>query len=529
MSDLDAHLSNIEQLVKEHLFTAPASNAAPPPEAWSGNTRFGDYVGQASPWLGAQASKAERLGGLLADSTYDIVRQPVTAGEALSEAASKPNIPNVANAAYQTSLGLFRPQAALISLLGGYGGAALHDAGLAPFPDEAQAKDAKIASLAPQLPGLSQVESDKLARLEKRYEEDRGSVGRDERAEMQRLRDLSSQATSAANAQALASKERMDAANAQEYGRAVNKAEVARDTELARNKRFSDTDFGKLYDKTGGGAAFAGALGFGALGRAAHGGGSFLKEFGLPALEGTGAAYTANSLPNIYDYNYTSADNPEKAAYRAYARELPPGHPRKEEFAKYAESLPDENPVVTAARHKFVDDMWPRIGMSALEGITGGISGANGPKLLSRMFGGSAAREGAAAANSNEIGQAGTAGSTVSVAPSLGRAAYPSEGSPGRQNIRDAYRTAVTESGQLPQPSAMSKALQGSIFDNAPLPSITSRVAETNKAVEAFRQINGRMPMTRAEFENFVFRHSKTLGLSSAAILGAQQYNENGQ
>ena len=42
--------------------------------------------------------------------------------------------------------------------------------------------------------------------------------------------------------------------------------------------------------------------------------------------------------------------------YEAYARELPPSHPRRQEFADYARSLPEANPVRAAASEEFYDE-----------------------------------------------------------------------------------------------------------------------------------------------------------------------------
>jgi hypothetical protein len=167
-----------------------------------------------------------------------------------------------------------------------------------------------------------------------------------------------------------------------EYGSQVKRAEMARDFELGRKKRFSETPMGKVYDATGGALPVMAAMGMGAAGRLAHGGGP-IGRYAIPALEGAGAGLAATSIPLLYDYS-TDSDNPEKAAYSAYARELPPSHPRKAEFAEYARSQPDQNPVQKQAQEQFFNPA--RMGMSVVEGGLGGLGGSTLAGMPARAF-----------------------------------------------------------------------------------------------------------------------------------------------
>jgi hypothetical protein len=173
------------------------------------------------------------------------------------------------------------------------------------------------------------------------------------------------------------------AAELAEYGSQVKRAEMARDFELGRKRRFSDTPMGKVYDATGGALPIMAAMGMGAAGRLAHGGGA-MGRYVMPAAEGAGAGLATTSIPLLYDYS-TDSDNPEKAAYQAYARELPPSHPRKAEFADYAANQPEQNPVQKQAQEQFFSPS--RVGMSLVEGALGGLGGSTLAGVGTRAFG----------------------------------------------------------------------------------------------------------------------------------------------
>lgn len=331
----------------------------------------------------------------------DIAMQPIRAGEAVGEALSDPTLANVSNAGVQTALTLGKPYAAAGSAGLGLLEGLRRDLGATLDSPAYAAKKAKKSSFVPDpydpTSGINESMHNELQRL--RQKEEEGVLSRAEREKQNSIMSIIAAAQSAkAEAQAKAGleadKKRIEeeaaqkASKRQEYDRQVQTAESMRDKERARIKRFADTEFGKVYDKTGGALPFLAAAGGGALHRAASGGASgFLNKVALPAIEGTGLALTANSIPLAYDAFLTPPDNPEKEAMTAYARELPPEHPRKEEMGAFAEKLPSRNPVREAASEEFYNEFGPRLGISAMEGIPAALTGANIDRIRGRIMG----------------------------------------------------------------------------------------------------------------------------------------------
>jgi hypothetical protein len=171
-----------------------------------------------------------------------------------------------------------------------------------------------------------------------------------------------------------------------EYEAAVKRAEMARDNELGRERRFSDTWVGKGMDAMGGLAPAVAGMAVGAASRMATGGGSVAKNYLLPGALGATGGITAANVPLAYNSLYTDPDNPEKAAYQAYSRELPPTHPRKKEFGDYAAGLPDKNPVREHAAAEFYDPpkLAERAVLGGVEGVAGGLVGADAVRMLGR-------------------------------------------------------------------------------------------------------------------------------------------------
>jgi hypothetical protein len=171
-----------------------------------------------------------------------------------------------------------------------------------------------------------------------------------------------------------------------EYQQQVKRAELARDNELGRERRFSDTLGGKVMDAMGGWAPAVTGVALGAASRLATGGGGIVKNYVLPGALGATGGITAANVPLAYDSLYTDPDNPEKAAYGAYARELPPTHPRKKEFGDYAAGLPAKNPVREQASEELYDTtkLKERAIMGGIEGVGGGLFGADAVRVLGR-------------------------------------------------------------------------------------------------------------------------------------------------
>jgi hypothetical protein len=190
-----------------------------------------------------------------------------------------------------------------------------------------------------------------------------------------------------ANDAEIAAQRQKQEAEQHEYVAAVRRAEMARDNELGRERRFSDTTVGKTMDAMGGLAPAAAGLLVGAATRGASGPGGIVKNYIAPAAAGALGGITAANVPLAYDTLYTDPDNPEKAAYGAYARELPPGHPRKQEFGNYAASLPGKNPVREHAAEEFYDPskIAERATLGGIEGIGGGLVGADAVRIGGRF------------------------------------------------------------------------------------------------------------------------------------------------
>jgi hypothetical protein len=94
------------------------------------------------------------------------------------------------------------------------------------------------------------------------------------------------------------------------------------------------------------------------------------------------------NAPMLYEgYGGVDSDNPEKAAFSAYSRELPPGHPRKEEYKQLAIDAPAINPIQKNAQDSFISGMPGRLVSSVVEGGLAGASGANIGRVLGRIAG----------------------------------------------------------------------------------------------------------------------------------------------
>lgn len=370
-------------------------------------------------------------GPLPAQIATDIAKQPVRAGEALGKALADPSLPNITNAGAQTALALFRPVGAAGILAGGYGVSALEDLGL--FGSEANAQNSE-AEVRRRLQAMSSEElkayqnmigaepdgrlgPNTMARA-LAYEariQGANDAEANRKLELDKLRvEMEGQAkTEAAKIKAAKDAEEANAAKKQErleYDRAVRNAERVRDAALAEDKRFDRTAVGKMYDETGGLAAFLAATGAGAVTpRLASRVGKF-----MPEVAGFGGALAALNAPTLYNMTATPNINPERTAYERYARELPPTHPRKQEMAEYAAGLPQENPVQVTAAQQFKDLLPYRIGGALLEGPLGGMLGADLVRAPMRAIKGIADDVGTLRGS----GAAGRGGDTASRAPS---------------------------------------------------------------------------------------------------------------
>jgi hypothetical protein len=312
-----------------------------------------------------QPGAAEGAFGIMGD----MAMQPVRAGEAVGEAIFDPSLENVTNAGVQSALAVGKPYAAAGSM------------GLGML--EGLRRDLGATLTDPAFAGAKLTRRQQREMEMKRQEEDARAA-----ADLKRI-----EAQGKANAQLEADKMRIEAegkekaSKREEYDRAVARAEEVKAKELSRDRRFSETSMGEVYEKTGGAAPFIAAMGAGGLHRLMKAGsGTFMDKYVAPSIEGSLAAFGANMLPTYYNMRWTEPDNPEKRAFAAYSRELPEGHPRKKEYADLADKLPKVNPIRDAASDDWEKNKWTTIGQSALEGPTG-IIGANMVRAGARAMG----------------------------------------------------------------------------------------------------------------------------------------------
>lgn len=345
--------------------------------------------------LGQQAGGTLDYGSMPARGYAD---QFGRATGAVSEAIGDPSISNIANAGVQTgatagSLPLMAGSAAL-----GFGDAAVRQLG--PFVGEAEAqqrgrggRQQASAGPVPDLPGLPPEHmagyKDAMGRM-MRGQFRTGAERRALESQVQMYRDMVGKAAEGQREQQQG-----------EYNRRVEGAEAARDKELSRDRRFSETPVGEFYNKMGGLAPFAAAGLAGVAGRLAHGTPKGMAgKFALPYVEGAGAAYGMTNLPDMYNAFMTEPDNPQQKAQEAYGRGLPAGHPRKQEATDAAASMPKSNPIRDAATANLTS---PRVmgarGVAAgIEGLTGPIGSglAGAPTRITRELRGNAASRRAA-------------------------------------------------------------------------------------------------------------------------------------
>lgn len=305
------------------------------------------------------------------------------AGEAVHQAVRDPSLANTVNAGLQTGIAAGSPAIALGSAGLGYIEGARRDLGLT-FGSQAGAQSAKKgqSQKQPDLPALTGLTPEQDASYKeavRRINQEDYKSGAERRMlenTVNELRGISTDFIKKKNEGQAAVETDAAKAKQAEYDRAVGRAEKSRDTELARKKRFSDTEVGKIYDKTGGASGPIAGAAAGLVSGVARGSEGVFNRFVMPGAVGAASTYGANTLPLYYNAYLTEPDNPEKEAYQAYARDLPEGHPNKSEAKTYSEGLPKENPVRTQASKELSEGLVPRLVAAGVEGVPSGILGA---------------------------------------------------------------------------------------------------------------------------------------------------------
>lgn len=308
------------------------------------------------------------------------VGQIDAAGSGIADALVDPSLANVTNAGVNTGLALMSPELTVASGLGGLGLAALRDADVIP-----SAEARRLRHPAPVDPVLEKVKDDpSLLALYQQIKIEQNNATRDYPG---RNGDAS-RAAAAARVQELqgqfsAALAKRDAAKQAIYDQQVTNALAARDVELGRDRRFSDTEVGKVYDKLGGYAPLVAGFVPGVVSRLAYGPAKTLGNALLRDAEGITFGIGANNVPLAYNSFATEVDNPEQRAYAAYAYNLPDGHPDKVKAQAMADSLPKLNPVREESQEELYDP--EKLKERA---IMGGFEGWGGNRLGQMLTGG---------------------------------------------------------------------------------------------------------------------------------------------
>lgn len=349
-------------------------NALAGPEMRSTNTPMGDVLGAYDTGLGALASKAERGAGnvLRGAAEFTGIPQAVRAGDALGDALNEPSLANVTNAGTQSALAIGKPLAAAATLGAGYLTAGAKDLGLFDMSANAQQPKAQGKTRPGLTPELN-AEYDALDTKIKNSAFVSRADAIESRNRLKQLQDITNNSVVEGNKGRQTAETDAALKRQAEYDRAVQGADsrLAEDKQRAKDQNFYETEVGKLYKKTGVVTPGVAAFGVGALTRLAGG--------GTPAALGWGGATggMAANYPLLHNTYYQDAYNPEKAAYAAYARDLPPEHPRKAEWDVYAKNLPDQNPAQKIASEQMWDpaQFAMRTGLGVAEGMLGGHLG----------------------------------------------------------------------------------------------------------------------------------------------------------
>lgn len=349
-----------------------------------------DVAPEPRSWLGTAAD----IGSFPARA---YVNQVDAAGNGFVDAVNDPSLANITNAGVQTGMAMMSPTLTTVSGLGGLGLAALRDANFIPSADaknlrRAQPQPVVAAPPAPEPvdPVFEKIKDDpSLIALYQQIKAEQNNATRDypgrngdaSRAEAAgRVKDLQGQF-----AAALAQR---DAAKQGIYDQQVLNANSARDIELGRDRRFSDTEVGKVYDKLGGYAPLVAGFLPGVVSRLAYGPAKTLGASLIRDAEGATFGIGANNVPLAYNSFSTEVDNPEQRAYEAYAYGLPDGHPDKIKAQQMADRLPKLNPIREQAQEELYDlyKFAERAGMGAFEGWGGNRLGQMVPSGLGKIF-----------------------------------------------------------------------------------------------------------------------------------------------
>lgn len=522
-----------------------------------GSTRLDPSV-TPSGWQRLLAALAESYGKHVSDLERRS-REPVSSNLAefarsapvlgpVTGAIESPSIGSVTNAGAQTLMAMGRPIQALQALGAGYGVAGAKDFGLldmfgsseAEARKKAPAKGVEVA----KLPGLNDEDNATYAGIMGRLSAGDFSSGAERRALEAQAKIFTDKAGVAGQRQAELEAAQAAAKEA-EYNSKVDTANKSFANEMSRDRRFADTEVGKVWDSTGGFAPGLLALGTGALMRAATGGrAGYLLPAGIGAAEGV----VASQVPLAYDARNTPVENPERRAYAAKARDLPEGHPDKQRLADYAQTLPEANPLRQLASQELYDPVRfsERSALGALEGLVGGFSGAKLAALPGRALEGMAAvpgRMSTAAQMSRPPsppepigGAGGNAQQPVSVRPPVGPTIAPPNPQPqpmptaqgsrpvgynkAQQGVaRPLIDSDVAVGGPVPSANALENAYQAAGVKVPTTQKYSKNLNETQKLVSEMQARGMSGPEIVKALEALRNQGAGVLGLAGAGLM----------
>ena len=461
-----------------------------------------------------------------------VLGQPIRAAKAIGDAFQNPSIANVTNAGVQSALSVPTMRglkAAGVIGTAGLGLAGASDMGLFDGAANAQSikQDRAAAERAKAEAALRKAEAEgKAATLRAEVEAAQRAV---ETEAKRKAEELAAQKASADLA---------------EYKNAVRRADLAKNEILADKPiKFKDTAAGELFDKLG--VIAPGVVGAG-TGAATRGGlraagvGNKLGLIGGPILTGVLSGAAAANWPLGHELLVQPPENLEKKAYEAYARELPPTHPRKQEWTNYAERLPQANRAREVASKEFYnyEKLAERSAIGAVEGGLGGLMGAEIPAFMyyagkntfnairnALREGGrkSAATTGAADALAQPVVSPGPTNALNRVAAAetgpVDYRQYSQLPASVRTSIQDAYLASRSIGGTPLPPKQTAEAIQQALEQaNINVPITARRVNRTNEVLDAFIAANRRLP-TKSELAK-LFNNS-TLAVPAAVGIGA--------
>lgn len=458
------------------------------------------------------------------------VEQAESAGRATARAVDDPSLATVTNAGMQNALLLGRPVAAGVVGAVGLAEAARRDYAPDILPRSAEANDP----------------NDPLQPDQRRRYNQLVRRGRDlregERAELDALNRIVTEVATKRATAGLEGQEEAKRLERERFDAQTRKAIGDKAAALARDRRFSDTEVGKLFNESGGLAPYIAGAAFGGVSRLGTGpgtttGGKIWNQYVEPGLAGALAGVGAANAPLIADGYITSEPyNPVKEAYEVYARELPEGHPEKQKAAEYAATLPSANPRRVQAQQELRERgasglIWPAIegggsGMVASQSIN--AAGRLGRAAVSPFR--SDPPSGGPAGSQTGGGTTGSSGGPTPQPPGGQPPQIPNQ-PPARsdfslyrdlpEGIRNdllrAYNTERTVAGSPPAAKATADRLKSELAsDGINVPITDDRIRATEKAISDFIVANKREPRTPQDFA--LIRNAATLALGGTVI-----------